>query len=203
MINRRTFLAAAAASALPAITSARPNPIRADIEVPPPVAVHTCLIDERYASGRTVGGLLCGAGVDVHAIPKGDVTQVWLRRLGPAWQSGPITVAGLTARPALFCLEQLARGCGLHLVFHAEHVVHAHGRSEHRLLRVAQAADISTRDLELAGLLWPSRIAQVIATHGTRTTHSGRRRIGVSQAGPHPPPPSGAQLLTSWIIAAA
>jgi hypothetical protein len=56
--------------------------------------------------------------------------------------------------------------------------------------------------LAVAGLLWPARIAQVMAMHGARTTPAERERIGVSQAGLHSAPPPGAQLLTSWILAA-
>jgi hypothetical protein len=161
--------------------------------------VHTFLSDERYAPSRTAGERLRAAGVQVHAIPDGDVTQVWLRRIGPVWREHPVTIAGLTARAALFCFEQLALGCGLRVVFHAEHVVHDEGRTEHRLLRGAPAADIATRDLSLAGLLWPARIAQVIATYAS---DAGRERFGRSAAGLHPTLPPGAHLLTSWIIAA-
>jgi hypothetical protein len=199
VINRRIFLEAAAASALPAIAGARPNGAPKQSEVMARGAVHTCLIDARYAPSRTLGGRLRVRGAEVLAIPDGDVTQVWLQRIGPAWRHGPVPLAGLTARPAMFCLEQLARGCGLRVVFHAEHVVHAQGRTEHRLLRGASAAGISSADLSLAGPLWPSRIAQVIGSYCAPT---GRERFGLSEAGLHPTLPPGAQLLTSWIIAA-
>ena len=168
-------------------------------EVPTRVAVHTVLIDTRHAPGRTVGERLRAAGAQVHALPDGDVTQVWRQRVGPAWRQQPVTIAGLTASPALFCLEELALGCGLRVVFHAEHIVHEEGRTEHRLLRGASAAGITARELPLAGLLWPSRIAQVIAAHANLP---GRERFGRSWAALHPSLPPGAQLLTSWIIAA-
>jgi len=199
VINRRIFLEAAAASALPAIASARPNDAPRQTEVAARGALHTCLIDERYAPSRTVGEWLRAAGIGVHAIPDGDVTQAWMNHVGPAWQRAPVPIAGLTALPALFCLEQVARGCGLRVVFQTEHVVHEQGRTEHRLLRGAPAAGISTVDLSLAGLLWPSRIAQVMATY---SSHAGRERFGLSEAGLGPTLPPGAQLLTSWIIAA-
>jgi hypothetical protein len=199
VINRRVFLEAAAASALPAISSARPNGAPQQSAVPARGAVHTCVIDERYAPSRTVGSRLRATGVDVLATPDGDITQIWLQGVGPAWRHGPVSIAGLTARPALFCLEQLARGCGLRVVFHAEHVVHEPGRTEHRLLRGAPAAGISSLDLSLAGSLWPSRIAQIFAMY---SSHVARERLGVSEAGLHPTLPPGAQLLTSWIIAA-
>jgi hypothetical protein len=198
VINRRIFLEAAAASALP-IVIAKANVAAAHSAVPARVAVHTFLSDERYAPSRAVGDRLRAAGVDVHAIPDGDLTQVWLLHIGPAWREHPITIAGLTARPALFCLEQLALGCGLRVVFHAEHVVHDEGRTEHRLLRGAPAAGISARDLSLAGMLWPARIVQAIATYAGE---DGRERFGRSEAGLHPTLPADAQLLTSWIIAA-
>jgi hypothetical protein len=199
VINRRIFLAAAAASALPAIAIARPKVAAGHPEVAARVAVHTFLTDERYAPGRAAGERLRTAGVDVHAIPDGDVTQVWLRRIGPAWREHPVTIAGLTARPALFCFEQLALSCGLRVVFHAEHVVHDAGHTEHRLLRGGPAAGISPRDLSLAGVLWPARIAQVIASYASEAGHG---RFGRSAAGLHPTLAPGAQLLTSWIIAA-
>jgi hypothetical protein len=199
VINRRIFLEAAAASAIPAIAGAQPDAAPGHTQIPARGTVHTCLIDERYAPGRTVGGRLHAAGLEVLAIPDGDVTRVWLQRIGPAWRHGPVALGGLTARPALFCLEQLARGCGLRVVFHAEHLVHQEGRTEHRLLRGAPAAGIATLDLPLAGVLWPSRIAQVIATY---SSHAGRERFGLSEAGLDPDLPPGAQLLSSWIIAA-
>jgi hypothetical protein len=199
VINRRIFLEAAAASALPAIAIARPGIAAKHTDAAARIAIHTFLRDARYAPSRTAGDRLRAAGVAVHALPDGDATQVWLRRIGPAWREHPVTIAGLTARPALFCFEQLARGCGLRVVFHAEHVVHEEGRTEHRLLRGAPAAGISARDLSLAGLLWPARIAQVIATY---PSDAGRERCGLTEAGLHPTLPPGAQLLTSWIIAA-
>jgi hypothetical protein len=199
VINRRIFLEAAVVSALPAIASARPNGAPKQTQFPARGAVHAVVIDERYAPSRTVGGRLRAAGVDVLATPDGDVTQIWVSRVGPAWRQRPLTIAGLTPLPALFCFEQLALGCGLRVVFHAEHVVHDQGRTEHRLLRGASAAGLATRDLAFAGLLWPSRIAQVMATYSTPAV---RERFGLSAAGLDPTLPPGAQLLTSWIIAA-
>ncbi|HEX3837265.1 MAG TPA: hypothetical protein VHW25_09925 [Steroidobacteraceae bacterium] len=199
MINRRIFLEAAAASALPAIAGAQPAPHSWRSEVPARPAVHTFLSDARFAPSRTAAERLRAANVAVHTLGDGDVTQVWRERIGPAWREHPVTIAGLTARPALFCMEQLALGCGLRVVFHAEHVVHAAARTEHRVLRGAAAAGIATRDLSLAGLLWPAHIAQVVAGY---SSHAARDRYGRSEAALDPFLPPDAQLLTSWIIAA-
>jgi hypothetical protein len=203
VINRRIFLEAAAASALPAIASARPHVAGGQAPLPSCTAIHSFLIDARHAPSRTAGERLRAAGTDVHTLSDGDVTQVWLRHIAPAWRERPVTIAGLTARPALFCLEQLALGSGLRVVFHAEHVVHDEGRTEHRLLRGAAAAGIAPHDLALAGLLWPSRVAQAIVTRASQQSHAVRERLGRSEAALDPPLPPRAQLLTSWIIAAA
>jgi hypothetical protein len=199
VINRRIFLEAAVASALPALAGAGPRATPGQSELPARAAVDTVLVDARHAPARMAAGRLHAAGTQVHTIADGDITQIWLQRIGPAWRQHPVTIAGLTARPALFCLEQLARGCGLRVVFHAEHVLHTQGRTEHQLLRGAQLTGMTARDLALAGSLWPLRIAQYFATY---SSHDVRERFGLSAAALHPTLPPGAQLLTSWIIAA-
>ena len=200
MINRREFLEAAAVSALPAIAGASQRKGGSQENTRRSAALPTVLIDERYREARSVGARLAARGAPLLALPDGDITQVWLNHIGPAWREQPLTLAGLTARPALFCLEQFAVSCGLRVVFHAEHFVHREGRTEHRLLRGADAARLSARDLNLAGWLWPARIAEAIATH---SNPAGRGRFGLSDAALSPTSRPGAQLLTSWIIAAA
>lgn len=199
MTNRRDILRAAAVSAaLPLMTGATSAVGAAQARR---IALHAFLIDERYSACLSVGARLSGRGAAIHTIPEGDVTQVWLQSIGPAWRREPVAVAGLTARPALFCLEQLALSCGLRVVFHAEHVIHAGGPTGHSILRGAGAANLSARDLRRAGPLWPARLADAIATH--RESALEPQRVGPSDAALEPALPPGAQLLTSWIIAAA
>jgi hypothetical protein len=197
VINRREFLEAAAVAALPAIARAAPQVAAPAASVP---ALHSIVIDARHDEARSLGAALAAQGALVRALPDGDVTQLWLRDLGPAWRREPVPIGGLTGRPALFCLEQLALGHGLRVVFHGEHVVHAQGRTEHRLLRGGEAAGLSARSLVLAGPLWPTRIAAVLAHH---SRFSGQEPHGLSAAALSPSLPSGATLLTSWIIAGA
>ena len=198
MTNRREILQAAAVSAaLPLMTGATSA---VDAARGMRIAVHAVLIDERYSASLSVGARLHGRGATVHAIPEGDVTQIWLQSIGPAWRREPVAVAGLTARPALFCLEQLALSCELRVVFHGEHVVIPGGPTEHSILRGAEAANLSARDLRRAGPLWPARLADAIATH---CESAAQQRVGPSDAALEPVLPPGAQLLTSWLIAAA
>ncbi|HEV2701246.1 MAG TPA: hypothetical protein VGV09_06425 [Steroidobacteraceae bacterium] len=198
MINRREFLEAAAISALPAMTRAAQGApsvqIRASV-----AALHSVVVDSRHAEARSLGAGLAAQGANVVALADGDVTQLWLRTIGPAWRSQSVPIGGLTTRSSLFCLEQLSLGHGLRVVFHAEHIVHSEGRTEHRVLRGADAAGLCARSLGLAGSLWPTRIAEVLAHPGR---FAGRERQGLSDAALSPTLPPGATLLTSWIIAA-
>jgi hypothetical protein len=200
MTNRREFLQAAAIAGLPAMGAATGNVAMARSKLPARGDLHGVLVDDRFAEAQSMAASLARAGTPVHTISDGDITQVWLSHIGPAWREGRFTFAGLTARPALFCLEQLALASGLRVVFHAEHVLQAGGETEHSVLRGANDAFLSPRDLRRAGSLWPVRIADAIATHRQLASPLPLAR---SDAALDPVLPPGAQLLTSWIIAAA
>jgi hypothetical protein len=199
MTNRREFLQAAALSGLPTLAGAaglveisRPRPS-------PNLDLHTVLVDGRHGEAIAVGSFVMRAGTAVRTLRDGDITQVWLNEIGPAWRREPRTIAGLTARPALFCFEQLAWSCGLRVVFHGEHVIHADGHPEHSVPRGAREAQLSVSDLARAGQLWPAYVAHALLVHRQQAAC----RHGPTDAGLEPPLPPGARLLTSWIIAAA
>ena len=129
-----------------------------------------------------------------------EITALWLSTIRPLWEKGPAIIAGLTRPTTLFCLEQLAFAHGQRVVFHAEHVVHADGSCVHQLQRGAASAGIGAADLARAGAAWPAQLAQAMATHHR---NQWEPRFGPSLAALEPALPSGALLLTSWIIAAA
>jgi len=161
-------------------------------------ALHAVLIDSRHAQARSVAAELTARGVPVHSLKDGDITPLWARDIDPAWRVKPVTVAGLTERPALFCLEQLGFTYGLRVVYHGEHIVEAGGRTRHALLRGASAVGLSVRQLERAGSLWPALIAEVFTKDRPETR---RARVGRSEAALAPCLPAGSHLLSSWIIA--
>jgi len=199
MTTRREFLQGAAASALPVIAAASSRG-GAPASAPAGRAVRAVLIDARHAEARGIGARLARSGVSVQAIPAGDITNIWLDRIAPVWKHEPIAIAGLTERPALFCLEQLAWSFNLRVAFHGEHVLHAGGQTEHRLLRGAAPANLAAPELQRAGLRWPNRIADAIENY--REPVRAMRR-GPSEAALGPTLPHRARLLTSWIIAPA
>jgi hypothetical protein len=197
MTNRRDFLHAAALTAggLTLTPALRAADVRQSLNL------HAVLIDGRHAPARTFGARLAAYDATlVLEIADGDITQLWLQQIGPAWRQRPVALAGLTDRSALFCLEQLGAISGVRVVFHAEHIILPDGGTEHQVLRGANAADLAAQELVRAGPLWPQRIAKAIATHRTRNE---RVRVGPSDAGLEPNMSAGAQLLTSWIIAPA
>jgi len=197
MTSRREFLGAAALAALPAMAGASLSWAATGTNTG---TGHLVLVDARYPQSRSVATRVSRAGAAVHALADGDVTQIWLERIGPAWQRGPAVVAGLTARPALFCLEQLALSSGLRVIFHAEHIIHPDGRTEHSVLRGAEGVRLSSSELSDAGQRWNARIADVLATYRPQATS---QRVGRSEAALDPTLPPRTQLLNSWIIAAA
>jgi hypothetical protein len=213
MTSRREFLEAAALTALPAIAgvplaraaipvrTAAPttDPAHANPAAASP-GFHLVLFDARYSQARSAATRIGRAGAAVYALADGDITQVWLDQIGPAWQREPAVIAGVTARPALFCLEQLALSSGLRVVFHAEHVVHADGRTDHSLLRGAERVGLSSSELIHAGTHWSARVADALARY---RPDAARPRFARSDAALEPALPAQAQLLTSWIIAAA
>ena len=213
MTSRREFLEVAALTALPAIAGVSlanavipgrsAAPTTGSAPVNPAAAgpdLHLVLFDARYSQARSAATRIGRAGAPVHALADGDITQVWLDQIGPAWQRGPVVIAGVTARPALFCLEQFALSSGLRVVFHAEHVVHADGRTEHSLLRGAESVGLSSSDLIRAEGDWSARVADALARYRPDVA---RPRFARSDAALEPALPAQAQLLTSWIIAAA
>jgi hypothetical protein len=202
MTNRRDFLQAATLTAGGLATAVRGAPGTARAMVAQrPLALHAVLIEAGSPQAAAFGTRLATReSTRVLEVPAGDVTSMWLQQIGPAWRRHPVAIAGLTSRPALFCLEQLCALSGLRVVFHAEHIVLPGGRTQHQLLRGEQIAGLGATELRRLGPLWPGRLADAVAAYRA----SGmRERVGPSMAALEPSMPPGATLLTSWIIAPA
>lgn len=163
------------------------------------LAVHAVVVDDGHAAARLFGSRFDARGVPVIPVRDGDITAPWLGSIRPEWARRRATIAGLTTPATLFCLEQLAWQHGLRVVFHAEHIMLPDGSFEHHVQRDALMARLTVSTLQRAGSRWPARVAEAVAA---RSSVPGRRP-GPSLAALQPALPEGAQLLTSWIIAAA
>src|SRR5580692_4376296 len=108
MASRREFLQAGlAASLLPVAASELPAAVSVKESQAPPVSFYKVIFDERFSSSVAFGQEWKARGAAVHAI-RGDITDLWFHDLDLQWKKQPVTIAGLTAHGALFCLERLA-----------------------------------------------------------------------------------------------
>lgn len=159
MTNRRTFLQTTALVAA-APMAARAGFASAGAARGAPGDRHAAVIDVRYAVSVSFGEQASIEGVATRPI-EGDITALWFHELDALWSQRPTAIAGLTARPALFCLEQLAWAHGMRVVFHAEHAQQTTGAVRHKIL--IPAPGLSDAELRAAGSRWPAYAAAALA----------------------------------------
>ena len=193
MTSRREFLERASwtmvplATGLPAAVASATAPA---VNRRAPWSLHAVLIDERHVAARTLGATLAGRRAPVRFVADDDITDLWLREIGPAWKRRPVALAGLTGSSTLFCLEQLAWVHRLRVVFHAEHVVLPSQAVSHSVQRRdASLAQVDERALAAAGRDWSGAIAEVFASWDPRMPADP---AGPSCAGLEPVLPPGA-----------
>jgi hypothetical protein len=125
MVNRRSVLKIGAATVAGAlvkmpVSGRNLSPDRAHI------AFHRAVFDERFAECRAFAAELRAARVCASAI-RGDVAELWYHDLRVYLSKNCLPIAGLTDRPALFCLEELARDVGMRVIFRADHIIDQNG----------------------------------------------------------------------------
>ena len=77
------------------------------------------IFDQRFRKARDFAVQAQEAGLDCMAI-EGDITHLYFHDLSLRWNRGPTTIAGLSTRASLFCLETLARDRGMRLAYFAD-----------------------------------------------------------------------------------
>jgi hypothetical protein len=183
--SRRRFLqAGAAASTVP--LAARAGLAAAPILEPPAA----CIVEAGCSEALEFGAHFRRNGVALHEI-RDDVTPVWYRHLDQRWRARPLIVAGLTRRPALFCLEQLAWQHGMRVMHHA---VHQADGERHELLSESQVPAAS--DLYAAGSSWPTELAAALLTRREAHRNPGPSSAYQPTFRDRPEMP-----LHSWVIA--
>ena len=124
------------------------------------------VFDSRFASSLEFGQGAARSGCEPLPI-RGDVTDLWVRRLRPQWARGEGAIVGMTTAVSFLCLRQLASEFWMPVVARVEHIAQADARVRHRMhvhddflpaMRVALADE--------AG--WPaSLVAPLLRTLGT------------------------------------
>jgi hypothetical protein len=150
--------------------------------------------DSRYREARTLGLRSRQLGVPVRPI-EGDITELWQDELQGRWKSTNVAIAGLTERPALFMLEQLAWDYGLRVVYQAEHEPDGLGGATHRVVRSIRTS--LHRQLAAAGAGWPAVLADQLLTGAEAVASNDITPSGAAMAAYLLEPTK----LYSWIIA--
>jgi hypothetical protein len=125
MVNRRRAMKIGAAT----VAGVLVNLPALDRDVAPARTHHAfqrAVFDERFAECRAFAAELKSAGVLTSAI-LGDVAELWYRDLRAQLSKNQTPFAGLTDRPALFCLEELARDVGMRVIARVDHVIDPDG----------------------------------------------------------------------------
>lgn len=113
MPNRRGFLQAGiAVSFLPVLS-------RSTLAASAPIVFDQVVFDQRFAVARDFARRAQQAGLKC-AVIQGDITDLYFHNLALRWKSGTTTIAGITTKGSLFCLEMLARDRGMRLVYSAD-----------------------------------------------------------------------------------
>jgi hypothetical protein len=157
MSSRRHFLkAAAAASLLP--FAARTG--MAATETGTTVRPWLVVADTHSAAAAAFAAEAGRWRIPVRGID-GDVTALWYEVLQPLWREQPMPIAGLTTRPALFCLERLAWDHGMRVVYHAEHTQRADGTFAHVALMPVHG--LSSAELVASDKRWAAHVVSTLA----------------------------------------
>ena len=192
MTSRREFLEmGVAASALPWAASASGAVLSASVDAVP---LYKVIYDTRFAAGVEFAQRASSRGLAVHAI-NGDMTRFWYDDLYHRWRRGPAAIAGLTARGALFCLEQLAWDQRMRVVFRAEHSVGGAGCVAHRFdgatPLLPAAVDAVSRPS------WAGAMADIVG----QCPLARHERATASATTTHASASSFTEPLFSWVIA--
>jgi hypothetical protein len=192
MLDRRSVLKIGAATVTGALVkipvSARNQPLtRGNL------AFHRAVFDERFAECQAFAAELDSAGVFLSAI-RGDVARLWYDDLRAHLRETRLPAAGLTDRPALFCLEELARDVGMRVIFRADHIFDQNGHTQHTAVGPASLVAVAGNLPQQAGFgrAMASLLSKFDFTEPCRT--SAQKRMG-------PFSPENKTALVSWLIA--
>lgn len=153
------------------------------------------LYDHRHREARAFRARAAQLHAPIHGTPDGDITDLWQHYLREAWGAKPMALAGLTERPALFMLEQLAWEHGMRVFFQAEHEADGQGSWTHTMLRTSEPG--LKGQLEAAGDSWPAVLAGQLLTAPQQVASKDLTPTGAAMAAEL----NESSKLLSWIIA--
>jgi len=197
MYNRRAFIQGSAAASSAAVLAASLGawPAGASAAASSRIDFYKVVFDREHPAALAFGQAARNSGLAAQAIGR-DVTALWYDDLSYRWRQGPAAIAGMTPARVANCLQVLAQGSGLRMVFRAEHVASGDGRLVHRVTGPRAVLDRARLLDESAD--WPRGVAGLV--RDCPADFSGKSSLALNS-----PSASGAtsrQPLVSWVIAA-
>jgi hypothetical protein len=196
MVNRRSVMkigAATVAGALVNLPILGRNAGRARARG----AFQRAIFDEHFAECRAFAAELHSAGVLTSAI-RGDVAELWYDDLRAHLNENRLPIAGLTDRPALFCLEELARDVSMRVIFRADHITEQNGDTQHAAVGLASLAAVTGNLAPQPGF---GREMARLFSRCEGGVSIGEPRDAAAQKRTGPFSPGNKTALVSWVIA--
>lgn len=154
------------------------------------------IFDDGFNEGQSFARAARDFGMATNAI-SGDVTRLWYGDLYYQWQHGPLVMAGMTGKSALFCLEQLARDAGHSVVLRVDHARAADGSVSHRFQGPADLLDYADLVVRRDPPDWGASMANLSISCPARSAVRESRMLATGSRSPLP----WSESLVSWVIA--
>jgi hypothetical protein len=161
-------------------------------------AFERVVFDDRFAESRAFAIELERAGAVTSAV-RGDVAELWYKDLRIHLRKERAPVAGLTDRPALFCLEELARDVGMRVIFRADHITEPNGHTQHAAVGLASLVAVAHNTAPEAG--FGREVARLFSRFDGGGLNIGDPRDAAAQKRSGPFSPENKTVLVSWVIA--
>ena len=163
-------------------------------DAPAPMQFYKVVFDERFAASRAFAAEAQRLGLPVHGI-RGDVTSLWYDDLYVRWKQGPVAIAGITQKAALFCLDLMARDQRMRLAYLGEHVRRSDSHVEHTLSGPRKI--VGQARLAESGPEWTSHLAHLMNRFPKNCFQASAPVIVAPLVGPGDQP----EQFVSWVIA--
>jgi hypothetical protein len=197
MVNRRTVLKIGVTTLTGTLVNV-PGPSRNAASAATRSAFQRAVFDDRFTECQAFATALKSAGALTSAI-RGDVAKLWYEDLRVHLSKKRAPVAGLTDRPGLFCLEELARDVGMRVIFRADHITEQNGRTQHAAVGLASLVAVARNLAPEAG--FGRQMAQLFSQFDGGGLNIGEPRDSAAQKLTGPFSPENKTALVSWVIA--
>jgi hypothetical protein len=197
MVNRRSVLKIGAATVAGALVK---MPVSGrDLSLKRThLGFHRVVFEESFGECQAFATELETAGVCTSAI-RGDIAELWYEDLRVNLSKKRAPLAGLTDRPALFCLEELARDVGMRVIFRADHVIDQNGHTQHSAVGPASLVAVARNLPQEAGFgRTIARLFSQFDVNGLNISGAGEM---AAQKRTGPFSPQNKTALVSWLMA--